>query len=212
MLDPYSVLGITRGALDEEIKKAYRNLSRKYHPDANVNNPNKGQAEEKFKEIQQAYQQIMKEKEMGSSQDAFNGYNGFGGFGGFQGQSANTGNDEYSNYIRAAENYIQSQHFAEALNVLNNMSERTARWYYLSAIANMGVGNNIQAKEYAEKAVQMEPNNQQYQMLLYQMQSGGSWYQSMQSPFGGQVYTDNGVCMKLCLANILCNMCCGLGR
>ena len=43
MLDPYSVLGITRGALDEEIKKAYRNLSRKYHPDANVNNPNKGQ-------------------------------------------------------------------------------------------------------------------------------------------------------------------------
>ena len=182
------------------------------HPDANVNNPNKGQAEEKFKEIQQAYQQIMKEKEMGSSQDAFNGYNGFGGFGGFQGQSANTGNDEYSNYIRAAENYIQSQHFAEALNVLNNMSERTARWYYLSAIANMGVGNNIQAKEYAEKAVQMEPNNQQYQMLLYQMQSGGSWYQSMQSPFGGQVYTDNGVCMKLCLANILCNMCCGLGR
>lgn len=212
MLDPYSVLGITRGASDEEIKKAYRNLSRKYHPDANVNNPNKGQAEEKFKEIQQAYQQIMKEKEMGSSQDAFNGYNGFGGFGGFQGQSANTGNDEYSNYIRAAENYIQSQHFAEALNVLNNMSERTARWYYLSAIANMGVGNNIQAKEYAEKAVQMEPNNQQYQMLLYQMQSGDSWYQSMQSPFGGQVYTDNGVCMKLCLANILCNMCCGLGR
>ena len=59
MNDPYSVLGISRGATDDEIKKAYRALSRKYHPDANINNPNKDQAEAKFKEVQQAYQQIM---------------------------------------------------------------------------------------------------------------------------------------------------------
>ena len=63
MFDPYSVLGISRDASDEEIKKAYRKLSRKYHPDANINNPNKAQAEEKFKEVQQAYEQIMKEKD-----------------------------------------------------------------------------------------------------------------------------------------------------
>ena len=62
MTDPYQVLGVTRGASDEEIKKAYRSLSRKYHPDANVNNPNKDAAEEKFKQVQQAYDQIMKEK------------------------------------------------------------------------------------------------------------------------------------------------------
>ena len=61
MYDPYGVLGLNRNATEEEIKKAYRSLSRKYHPDANVNNPNKEQAEEKFKEIQQAYQQIMRE-------------------------------------------------------------------------------------------------------------------------------------------------------
>lgn len=67
MFDPYSVLGVSRDASDEEIKKAYRRLSRKYHPDANINNPNKEQAEEKFKEVQQAYEQIMKEKEYGSS-------------------------------------------------------------------------------------------------------------------------------------------------
>ena len=54
MLDPYSILGVDRGASDEEIKKAYRKLSRKYHPDANINNPNKDQAEEKFKQVQQA--------------------------------------------------------------------------------------------------------------------------------------------------------------
>ena len=63
MLDPYSILGVSRDATDEEIKKAYRRLSRKYHPDANINNPNKAQAEEKFKEIQQAYDQIMKERD-----------------------------------------------------------------------------------------------------------------------------------------------------
>ena len=92
MTDPYAVLGVSRDASDEEIKKAYRSLSRKYHPDANINNPNKDQAEAKFKEVQQAYQQIMHEREYGTS-DTFNtgrsgsagGYNGgySGGFGGF---------------------------------------------------------------------------------------------------------------------------------
>ena len=81
MYDPYKVLGISRDATDDEVKKAYRKLSRIYHPDANVNNPNKAQAEEKFKEIQQAYDQIMKEREQGTS----NGYSGYGGFGGFGG-------------------------------------------------------------------------------------------------------------------------------
>ena len=68
MRDPYQVLGVSRDASDEEIKKAYRALSRKYHPDANVNNPNKEQAEEKFKEIQQAYQRIMDERQRGNEQ------------------------------------------------------------------------------------------------------------------------------------------------
>lgn len=59
MRDPYEVLGLKRGASEEEVKKAYRRLSRKYHPDANINNPNKDEAEEKFKEIQQAYKSIV---------------------------------------------------------------------------------------------------------------------------------------------------------
>ena len=74
MNDPYSVLGISRGATDDEIKKAYRALSRKYHPDANINNPNKDQAEAKFKEVQQAYQQIMHEREYGTTGSYGNGY------------------------------------------------------------------------------------------------------------------------------------------
>ena len=62
MQDPYKVLGVSRDASDEEVKKAYRRLSRKYHPDANINNPNKDKAEEMFKLVQEAYKQIMDER------------------------------------------------------------------------------------------------------------------------------------------------------
>ena len=142
MFDPYSVLGVSRDASDEEIKKAYRKLSRKYHPDANINNPNKEQAEEKFKEVQQAYEQIMKEKEYGSSYGNAGGY-----YGGFTGRQNSTYQDEEAIRRQAAANYIQSRHFQEAMNVLSSLKQRNGEWYYLSAMANMGLGNNVNALE-----------------------------------------------------------------
>lgn len=103
MKNPYTVLGVPETASEEEIKKAYRALSRKYHPDANINNPNKAQAEEKFKEIQQAYQQIMREREgggaaggYGSDSGAYGSYGGFGGFGGFGGYGNTAQNNSWS--------------------------------------------------------------------------------------------------------------------
>lgn len=204
MFDPYSVLGISRDASDEEIKKAYRKLSRKYHPDANINNPNKAQAEEKFKEVQQAYEQIMKEKEYGTSGN----YNSYGGFGGFGGQSQSTYQDEEAIRRQAAANYIQSRHFQEAMNVLSSLSQRNGQWYYLSAMANMGLGNNVNAMNDARTAVNMEPDNMQYRMLLQRMEGGGSWYQEQQNPFGGMPVDGSDYCMKLCLANMFCGMCC----
>ena len=79
MTDPYHVLGVSQDASDEEIKKAYRALSRKYHPDANINNPLKEEAEVKFKEVQQAYQQIMDERSRGYSSGAGSSA-GYGGW------------------------------------------------------------------------------------------------------------------------------------
>ena len=186
MRDPYQVLGVSRDASEEEIKKAYRKLSRIYHPDANINNPNKAQAEEKFKEIQQAYQQIMKEKEQGQAgygtydgdgrnassgefggfggfDDFFGGF-GFGGYGGYGRNGYGTGSaggqdDEYSVHMKAAMNYINSGHYREAINVLNGIGERTARWYYYSSVANQGIGNNAAALEYARKAYRTVAEN-----------------------------------------------------
>lgn len=205
--DPYQVLGVSRGASDEEIKKAYRNLSRKYHPDANMNNPNKAAAEEKFKQVQQAYDQIMKEKEMGASGGAYGGFGDFG-FGGYQNRQS-TGGSEYENRMRAAANYIQSRHFKEALNVLNSVQERNALWYYYSAIANNGAGNNVMALQHAKQAAAMEPGNFQYRQLLQQLEGGGTWYRDMQGPFYQYSAGGSDFCVKLCIANLVCNCCCG---
>lgn len=205
MFDPYSVLGVSRDASDEEIKKAYRKLSRKYHPDANINNPNKVQAEEKFKEVQQAYEQIMKEREYGSS------YGNNGNYGGFGSQTNSGYQDEEAVRRQAAANFIQSGHYREAMNVLSSLSQKNAQWYYLSSMANMGLGNNVNALNDIRQAVNMEPDNLQYRMLLQRMEGGGTWYQEQQNPFGGMPSDNGDYCMKLCLANMLCNLCCGGG-
>ena len=219
MRDPYQVLGVSSDASEEEIKKAYRKLSRMYHPDANINNPNKAQAEEKFKEIQQAYQQIMKQREQGSSPYGNQGYgygnNGYGNGGNAQngyGRSNAGADDEESVYFRAALNYISSGHYKEALNVLNNILQHSAQWYYYSSIANQGLGNNAAALEQAKKATEMEPQNAEYAGWRQRMESGGSWYTGRQTQYGGMpVSSGSGFCWKLCLANLICNLCCGGG-
>ena len=218
MTDPYSVLGVSRNASDEEIKKAYRSLSRKYHPDANINNPNKDQAEARFKEVQQAYQQIMHEREYGSSSQSggdydFGGFGDFGSFRGFSGQYRQAGSSsaqtEDDLHMQAAANFINSRHYQEALNLLNGMKTRNAQWYFYSAAANSGVGNNVIALEHAKEALRQDPGNLQYQMLVRQLESGGMWYEQRQGPYQTTFSGGSSWCMKLCLANLVCNLCCG---
>ena len=226
MTDPYQVLGVSRDASTEEIKKAYRTLSRKYHPDANINNPNKAEAEEKFKQVQQAYKQIMEEKENGtssySSQGSYGGSYGSGGNGGRYGSGGYGGN--YCGYnfgsstvaaeLRAAANYLNNMRYQEAMRVLNNISRHNAQWYYLHAIANAGLGNNISAVQDAQTAVNMEPDNMQYRQLLSQLQGGGQWYTDMGQGYGYErAGGDMGKWCCECLAiNAMCNCCCYGGR
>lgn len=238
MRDPYEVLGVSGNASEEEIKKAYKSLSRKYHPDANINNPNKEEAEEKFKEIQQAYQQIMKERTEGYSYQnggygtsgrgygnsggrggygdfgSFGGFGEFGGFGGFGGPFGSNGTGyEEDGYLRAAGNYVRNGYYKEARNVLDGMEEnaRNARWYYYSALAHAGLGNQVSALDHARRAAALEPGNSDYSNLVYQFENGGTWYRQKQYTYGQPYSGGSGLCMKLCIANIICNLCCGGG-
>ena len=212
MSDPYKVLGLTRDASDEEIKKAYRQLSRKYHPDANLNNPNKDKAEEMFKLVQQAYEQIFYEKEHPYASSGGGTAYGYDPFGAFHSGASHTqeNSDQESMRLRAAYNYIQSGHYREALNALASVSDRSARWYYYSAIANLGVGNNASALADAQRAVSMDPSDPVYRQLLTRLTSGGDWYTQRRSFYGSPVQVNTN-CSRLCTALCLANMCCGGG-
>ncbi|MDO4616504.1 MAG: J domain-containing protein [Lachnospiraceae bacterium] len=214
MRDPYEVLGVSRDADTDEIKKAYRKLSRIYHPDANVNNPDKDKAEEKFKEIQQAYKQIMDEKEHGTSsyqgQDS-TGYGGYGPFGYGYGAGQNQRQNQYENVEQqAAANYINSRHYQEAMNVLDRMEQRSALWYYLHAQANAGLGNNVNALSDAKTAAEMEPSNLQYRMLVQNLSQGGSWYTATGTGYGYEPCSVGGSMANLCMCCAL-SSCCGPG-
>ncbi|MBO4872419.1 MAG: J domain-containing protein [Lachnospiraceae bacterium] len=257
MYDPYAVLGVKYDATDDEIKKAYRTLSRRYHPDANLNNPNAAEAEEKFKMVQQAYEQIMKDREQGKRgysgygpgssygsgyggyqsgsgyqsggygtgyQDPQGGYGfgpfgfGFGpfGFGGAYGNAYQQRNPAYDGYtdeevqhLQAAVNYINAGSFQEAWNLLKSFENHGAYWYYLAAAANSGLGNNIKATEFARTAVQMDPNNYEYNALLQQLEGGGRWYEGQSSGYGRSL---SGTLCRSIGTYLLCStFCCGGG-
>ena len=209
-MDPYKVLGVSYNASEEEIKKAYRNLSRKYHPDANVGNPNQKEYEEKFKEVQQAYNMIMDQKQgKGQAQQAYgDDFWGFGGQG-FGGQRAGyqQGETKDEQYMRSAANYIQNGYYREGLNVLEQVQDRNGQWYYYSAFANYKVGNNAIAIDHARTACALEPDNYYYANLLNQLQGGETRYQQRSSQYGGNPsMAGSNYCGQICGTCLVMNL------
>ena len=153
----------------------------------------------------------MKERTEGQSYGGFS--QGFGDFWQQAGWQQQTSGYEEEPRLRAAGNYLRNGYYREARNTLDGMGEheKTARWYYYSAMAHMGLGNNVAALEHANKAVALDPQNMEYQMLLQRLQSGGRWYESRQAAYGYPHVGGNDLCLKICLANLFCNLCCGGG-
>lgn len=240
-MDPYKVLGVPYDATEDEIKKAYRALSRKYHPDANVGKPNQKELEEKFKEVQQAYSAIMDQKQgkaapqqgyrAQGSEDDFGGFGGFGGFGDFWGfggsggfesdqgfggsrgpQSKQTETKD-EQYMRAAANYIKNGYYREGLNVLEQVQDRRGPWYYYSALANYCLGNNAIALEHARTACEFEQDNPYYRSLLTRLTGGEDRYQRRSADYGGNPSMQGtNYCMQACVAATCISMCCGGGH
>ena len=216
MDDPYKVLGVSPDASDEEIKRAYRRLAKKYHPDLN---PGDAEAARKMQEVNAAYEQIKNPEKASAGQQSgygqsgyggsYDPFGGFGGYGGYTGQqrSYNSGNAGDS-YQQAAYQYIRFGHFQEAVNVLNHSQQRNARWYYLSALANDGMGNQVTALEHMRRAVSMEPDNMEYLAALERMENGGSAYRQHAGSYRG-FEMGGDLCSKLAMCMFFNIFCCG---
>ena len=208
--DPYKVLGVSPDASDEEIKRAYRKLAKQYHPDLN---PGDEVAAKKMQQINAAYDQIKNpekyQQQGGSYGGGYSGYDPFGGFGGYGSyqQRSYTESDSSDNYQKAAYNYIRYGRYQEALNALGNSDRHDARWYYLSALAHDGLGNQVTALEHIRRAVSMEPDNPEYLRALDEIEGGGVRYRQQAGGFRGfQIHT--GPCSSLCFCYLAQLFCC----
>lgn len=212
--DPYKVLGVAPDASDEEVKKAYRDLIKKYHPDLH---PGDAEAAKKMNDVNAAYDQIKSGNTPGSA--SYAGYGGqagayqqygYGGWTDWAGYGAQARQTERSEYT-AAVNYIRNGMYREALNALSGVpeSERDGKWFYLSAGANMYLGNKVAALEQAKKAVALEPDNAEYRRLLEQLQSGGDFYDNYTGSYARSVNL-NPLWLGLCAASLCTGGRCGL--
>lgn len=199
MNDPYKVLNVSPSASDEEVKKAYRDLARKYHPDNYHDNPLADLAQEKMKEINEAYDTITRMR------------SGSGNSGGYQGQSAYRGNyqQQYSgntsgslySQVRQA---INMGDISRAEQLLRSAPSQDAEWHFLSGSIAYRKGWLDEATQHFQMACNMDPSNGEYRQALMMMRQGGQAYRPY--GYGGGVDTCDLCTTCLCL-NCLCGGC-----
>lgn len=198
MRDPYQVLGVPSTATDEEVKKAYRDLARKYHPDNYHDNPLADLAQERMKEINEAYEAVQSQRKAARA----GGYSG--GYGGYQAGYQSGYQSGVSRYqrIRMA---ISQGNLNLAEELLNAMTDHDAEWSFLKGAICYRRGWLDEARRYYQNAVNMDPDNQEYQRALDIAEGRSTAYR----PEGYDNVTTgtcgNGDCLRLCGATLCCN-------
>lgn len=198
MNDPYSVLGVSRDASTDQVKKVYRDLARKYHPDNYVGNELADLAQEKMKEINEAYDQIMREREGGASS---------GGSGSSYGSSWGSATGAQGVYAQIR-TLINSGQLGQAESLLNSQADRNAEWHFCMGCLLYRRGWYDEASRYIQTAVSMNPSNQEYRQAMANMRGGSAYnsdYGYGRSGDGGMSTCD--CCTSMLCANILCNCC-----
>ena len=192
MKDPYKVLGVSPSATDEEIKDAYRQLVKKYHPDKFADSDLAELANEKMKEVNSAYDEIQKMRNGGSQ----NRGNAGGGF--------NPGSSSSSEFYTRVRQLINTGNIfeAEQMLVATPQHARGAEWYYLYACIMVKKGYYADAQRYFDMACTMDPNNYEYQntrnAFRSRSQQNGSY----------RTYQSTGCCDLNCCTSLICADCC----
>ena len=198
MKDPYEVLGVSRTASDSEIKSAYRELVKKYHPDNYANNPLADLASEKMKEINEAYDSITKSRAQsggsGSYQSAGAGRGAY--------QSGSTGRSSYAQ-VRS---YINANQLDAAESLLNTAADRDTEWYYLKGTIAYRRGWLDEARQNYQTACAMVPGNFEYQNALRTVQGGYTPYRQANYQ-RNDMDTACDICNALLCLNCLCGGC-----
>ena len=198
MKNPYEVLGVSPSATNEEIKKAYRALAKKYHPDNYADSPVSDVAEEKMKEINEAYDEILRiragEKSGGSYSQTYGSQSYGGASNGFYGK------------IREC---INRGDFNEAESMLNDVSEgeRSAEWHFLKSCVLTGRGYYFDAVKHADRACSMDPGNQEYKAMRDNLRTRSAHYGNQ--PQGTQIGCSMcDICSCLMCMDCLCGRGC----
>ena len=205
MKDPYQVLGVPETATDEEIKKAYRDLARKYHPDNYHDNPLADLAQEKMKDINAAYEQITKERSgRGSGGSSYSSY-GSGGTAYQRHQQYGSQSSSGSSVLQQVRLAINSGNLSRAEALLANYADHNAEWNFLKGAVCYRRGWMDEAKRYYQTACQMDPGNAEYRSALDFMENAS---QTAYRPNGGTFGTEfcgGNPCLTLCCLYTLCN-------
>lgn len=189
MKDPYEVLGVPHGASDDEIKKAYRDLARKYHPDNYANNPLADLAQEKMKEINEAYDTLTKGGGSSTSSGGSKSYSGGG-----------------SGELNEVRRLIQMGQIDAAERKLDAIASRTAEWYFLRGVIAQRRGWMDEAAQNFRIASSMDPSNMEYRNAVNTAGRGAYTYRTQQ--YGNSDADDCcNLCGSLMCLNCLCNGC-----
>ena len=194
MNDPYSALGIDRNATDEEVKQAYRDLARKYHPDRYRDSDLADLASEKMKEINAAYEEIQKER----TARAASGNPGAG-----NGRSERDYANSRFAEIRVLINRDQIREADRRLHAFPE-EERNAEWNFLMGCVLFKRGYFVDAQKLFDRACEMDPYNQEYRTARDQ-----AGQQEANNPTGyrtSQSSNFDSACS--CCGNLLCADCC----
>ena len=204
MNDPYQILGEPETATDEEIKKAYRDLARKYHPDNYHDNPLADLAQEKMKDINAAYEQITRERSgRGSGNSSYGSY-GSGGTA-YQRQQYSSQSSTGSSVLQQVRMAINSGNLSRAEALLANYADHNAEWNFLKGAVCYRRGWMDEAKRYYQTACQMDPSNAEYQSALDFMENANrTAYRPDGGSFGTELCGGN-PCLTLCCLYTLCN-------